>query len=719
MKISIVTANYNYGHFLKTAIQNVFDQVVSEPGIEVEHIVIDGGSTDGTLEILKDWEGSLQKQVPEVLARYAFRWVSEPDKGQTDAINKGLRLATGDVVCWLNADEYYLPGALSKVAKAFEQNPKADFIYGEPLFVDAENKPIRIKRDHPFSGFVLLWYGCYITSCCSFWRRRIQDDGVYLDDSYKVVMDLEYWARLMKLGYRFKFLPANLAAFTWHDSNVSSVYNNRRIQEEEKIKLLYAPMVFQSLRLRRMLLSVMKVIARQCRRVLILFRLVFLPQWAFIYATQTMDSTSSVQPSKKTTDGKRLRILLSCYSCGPDRGSEPGIGWNVALALADSHEIHVLTTSEFQEEIEAKIQAGDLPEGLHFHFFEIPLGRWMWRHATGLFIRLHYMLWQRMAASKAKQLHMQFHFDTAQHIPFVYYCGTNILAGFNIPYILGPVGGAETSPPELAKTQSLKGRFFEVFRSCWRWLGEHSPRALRTIRSASCVLAVTPQTYERCIALGSSPGQTQIYSAVGLPAVEFDELAKTTTRSGTLCFFGFGRLINWKRYDLAIRAFARAAISDSCFLLIGGGPEEERLKALAKTLGIADRLEITGFVPRDQALASLAQTHVLIHPSFHDSGGWVCLESMAAGRPVVCLDWAGPGLLVTDEAGIKIPVGDEDSVVQGLADAMRRLVDETLRKAKGEAAKRHVRENYLWSSKAAYYANLHRQIVIKGEHHAQ
>ena len=278
MKISIVTANYNYGRFLGTAIRNVFDQVVSESGLEVEHIVIDGGSTDETLDILKDWDSSLRQQTSEVLARYAFRWVSEPDKGQTDAINKGLRLATGDIVCWLNADEYYLPGALAKVAKAFEQNPKVDFIYGEPLYVDAQDKPLRVKRDHSFSGFVLLWYGCYIASCCSFWRRRILDDGVYLDDGYKVIMDGEYWVRLMKLGYRFKFLPANLAAFTWHDSNVSSVYNARRIQEQEKIKLLYAPMIFQSLWLRRKLLLVMNGISHQWRRILVFLRLIFLPR---------------------------------------------------------------------------------------------------------------------------------------------------------------------------------------------------------------------------------------------------------------------------------------------------------------------------------------------------------------------------------------------------------------------------------------------------------
>ena len=278
MKISIVTPNYNYGRFLTKAIESVFGQLSTDSSLEIEHIIIDGGSTDETLTILKSWEAGLSEKTAAWQSRYTFRWISEKDKGQTDAINKGLRLTTGDIVCWLNADEYYLPGALAKIAMAFEQNPQADFIYGEPVYVDVDGKPLRIKRDHAFSGFVLLWYGCYISSCCSFWRRRILDDNVYLDASYKVIMDGEYWVRIMKLGYHFKFLPANLAAFTWHDDNVSSIFNSRRLEEQTKIKLLYAPMVFNSLKMRRHILFFMNMVSHQWRRVLVVFRLVAWPK---------------------------------------------------------------------------------------------------------------------------------------------------------------------------------------------------------------------------------------------------------------------------------------------------------------------------------------------------------------------------------------------------------------------------------------------------------
>lgn len=293
MKISVVTANYNYGRFLAKAIASVQTQVMDgADDLAVEHIVVDGASTDGSVDLLCAHGDASAKLPADAAARYAFRWVSEPDMGQTDAINKGLRMATGDVVCWLNADEYYMAGALRKVAAAFAAHPDTDFVYGEPLYVDAASKPLRIKRDHAFSGFVLLWYGCYIASCCSFWRRRVLDAGVYLDDSYRVVMDGEYWVRIMKKGYRFRFIPVTVAAFIWHDSNVSSVHDGLRIEEQHRIKLAYAPYMPRPGRMREVFISAMNCAAHQWRRILVLWRLAFMPRGSVDMAAQLGSETS-------------------------------------------------------------------------------------------------------------------------------------------------------------------------------------------------------------------------------------------------------------------------------------------------------------------------------------------------------------------------------------------------------------------------------------------
>lgn len=247
MKLSVITPCYNYGRFLPDAVRSVHEQIClpaksaanfTQPfNFKVEHIVIDACSTDGTPQWLASYAEKVNGKNPE--GEYTFFFISEKDAGQTDAINKGLRMATGDVVCWLNADEYYLPGVLKKVAEAFIANPDVDLIYGEPLYVDQNKKPIRIKRDHRFDPTILLYCGCYITSCCTFWRRRVLDAGHYLNESYRVTMDFEYFVRLMKLGYRFLFVPEVIAAFTWHNENVSEVLSGLRRQERLRVQQKY------------------------------------------------------------------------------------------------------------------------------------------------------------------------------------------------------------------------------------------------------------------------------------------------------------------------------------------------------------------------------------------------------------------------------------------------------------------------------------------------
>ena len=272
MRFSVVTPNYNYGRFLKKALESVFAQVDAPGAPEIEHIVIDGGSTDDSVSILKDWDAFARGTAAAKASKYTFSYVSEPDKGQTDAINKGLRRATGDVVAWLNADEWYLPGKLALVAAACAKHPEADFIYGEPLFVDKDSNPIRVKHAHRFSLFVLASSTCFIISCCGFWRRKWIDRGFLLDVSFKVVMDGEYYCRLAKAGCRFRFLPQTIAAFTWHENNVSTVFRERRLSETDRIRRVFLPLPRPLRQWERFWYRVLARIGLRWRHVLIVSR---------------------------------------------------------------------------------------------------------------------------------------------------------------------------------------------------------------------------------------------------------------------------------------------------------------------------------------------------------------------------------------------------------------------------------------------------------------
>jgi glycosyltransferase involved in cell wall biosynthesis len=213
MKFSIITPSFNQGRFLPDCVESV----LSQAGVEVEHIVTDAGSTDDTLEVLK---------------RYPhLRWTSEPDGGMSDGINKGFLKATGDWVMWLNCDDYLLPGALAKVADFIKAHPEADVAHGDCVYVKEDKTPIRRKYDTPVDEWDFLFVGCCIPSTSTFYRRGIIEAGNLLDTGYRNCMDWEYYLRLTRLGYRFRYLPEALAGFRWHEESTTQKHWQRMIDE--------------------------------------------------------------------------------------------------------------------------------------------------------------------------------------------------------------------------------------------------------------------------------------------------------------------------------------------------------------------------------------------------------------------------------------------------------------------------------------------------------
>lgn len=214
-KFSIITPSYNQGRFIAGCIESVLAQ--AGDGFEVEHIVTDAGSTDETLE---------------VLARYPhLQWTSEPDKGMSDGINKGFLKASGDWLMWLNCDDDLLPGALAKVAAFIRDHPDADVIHADCAYIDEAGNFLRRKYDTPVDEWDLLFFGCVIPSTSTFYRREIIMAGHLLDVNYKNTMDLEYYLRLMRLGYRFRYLPELLAHFRWHEGSTTLRHWQRMLDE--------------------------------------------------------------------------------------------------------------------------------------------------------------------------------------------------------------------------------------------------------------------------------------------------------------------------------------------------------------------------------------------------------------------------------------------------------------------------------------------------------
>ncbi|HEY3312040.1 MAG TPA: glycosyltransferase family 2 protein [Anaerolineales bacterium] len=198
MRFSIVTPSYNQARFLEQTIRSVLDP--AHP--PYEYFVMDGGSTDSSVEIIKKYAGQLTA------------WVSEKDKGQADAINKGLSQASGDIVAWLNSDDFYMPGALEKVRLAFEQNPRAGLVYGNVLSVNAEGKSFNLQVFHQIGLLDLMTFHI-ISQPAVFMRRAMLDQVGLLDPSYHCLLDHHLWLRMARIA-PVVYIPETLAAARYH-----------------------------------------------------------------------------------------------------------------------------------------------------------------------------------------------------------------------------------------------------------------------------------------------------------------------------------------------------------------------------------------------------------------------------------------------------------------------------------------------------------------------
>lgn len=203
-RITIITPSYNQGEYIEQTISSVLDQDYPD----LEYIVMDGGSTDQTIDLLK-------KHEPRLI------WVSEPDRGQSHAINKGMQRATGEVIGYLNSDDQLMPGALLKVGRFFLDHPQAFWVTGKCRTVNSAEKDIR----KPITLYKNFWLSTrssaplsvlnYIYQPATFWRKGAMEKVGYFDESRYYAMDYDYWLRLRK-HYRLWILDENLACFRVH-----------------------------------------------------------------------------------------------------------------------------------------------------------------------------------------------------------------------------------------------------------------------------------------------------------------------------------------------------------------------------------------------------------------------------------------------------------------------------------------------------------------------
>ncbi|MBN2374688.1 glycosyltransferase [bacterium] len=203
MMFSFVIPTRNQAGFLSRCIDSCLAQGI----VDSEIIVVDGASTDGTIRVLDSYG-------PRI------RWISEPDKGQSDALNKGIKMAQGEFIAWINSDDYYpCPDVLKRVESAIEKNPKLDIIYGDGMMVDGEGKPFRRFYSYPvYSAKDILIRPVFVLQPALFFRRRIFFDAGGLRTDLHLSMDQDLWLRMFPLARSTLYIPEIFAHAVYHSS---------------------------------------------------------------------------------------------------------------------------------------------------------------------------------------------------------------------------------------------------------------------------------------------------------------------------------------------------------------------------------------------------------------------------------------------------------------------------------------------------------------------
>lgn len=415
------------------------------------------------------------------------------------------------------------------------------------------------------------------------------------------------------------------------------------------------------------------------------------------------------------------KILLVAYQCGPGAGSVSQIGWEWYARLCAENAVTLVTHVRNRAALEQAGAPLNDSEIIYIdtEWFAGPLYRLAKRlfprseHSVFLVSSLDYFVFDFAAWRQLRRrLAQGARWSVLHRVTPVTLAAPTWLGRLGLPTVIGPLNSGLTDPPGFAAIMKQESTWLVKVRELGRLVDAalgSSRRAARILTASRTTLqAVAPRHRSRCRMMLENGVELSCFTATPWPA---PPLAGQPLR----VLFA-GRLIPVKGLDMLLHAIARLRDCNTHAQLdiVGDGPMREEWTRLRDRLKLADRVRFHGGLPLDAVAGHMRACHVFCLPSVRESGGAVLLEAMASARPVIALDFGGPGEIVTDEIGALLPLQSPAQVIDDLCNALRDVLRQPLEwQRRGLAGRRQVEEHYSWPAKIAAAENTYREIIVE------
>ena len=393
---------------------------------------------------------------------------------------------------------------------------------------------------------------------------------------------------------------------------------------------------------------------------------------------------------------QKLKIFVSAYACEPGLGSEIGVGWHWVLEMSKHFELWVLTRESNRGTIEPWIAAHPEFCGIHFLYFDLPKWARFWKKGMRG-VRTYYNIWQLCTNRIVKRTMRENGIKVFHHLTYGNVLWKVSSYGQKQFFVWGPVGGLETIPAEFSRHYARKSRLIE-------WVRRAAVKALplnfgfkKRCKNSDLMLCKTEIT--RDLIPAKDRERAVLFTDVAVEKQPTIANADSKANSAVE-FITVGRLDAWRGFDLVIESFARVAKENKKLHLsiVGKGADKQRLKGIAKSLGVQEQVTFTGNVPMDEYYRLIATSDVVVNASLKEGAVTVSFDSMAMGKPLICLDTTGYTRYFSNEYAVVIPRTGREEVIDNLAAAMEMMTSADERKYIGEKAK-NAGAQFTWSAR--------------------